>query len=129
MSHRHKSTGTWRIKPDDNRSVAIGNVLISGAFFRKYDLDKVISNLKTKGVDLSELAELIAAYKLGDDLSIFRAHEFITEPVIRDRFRLDEFDVGTLYRAAERPGQNRGRTVAALRQRILSEYGESRYRM
>ena len=116
--------GTWRIKPNDNKSIAIGNVLLSEAFFRRYGLDRVISDLKTKGVDLSKLAELMVAYKRGDNFSIFKAHEFIMEPVIRDRFRLDEFNVKTLYRAVERLGQNRERIVAAFRQRILSEYRE-----
>ena len=124
MSSKHKATGTWRIRPNDNKSVAIGNVLLSEAFFRKYGLDRVISGLKTKGIDLSKLAELMVAYKLGDNFSIFKAHEFIMEPVIRDRFRLDEFNVKTLYRAVERLGQNRERIVAAFRQRILSEYGQ-----
>lgn len=78
------------------KSIAIGNVLHSEAFFRKYGLGRVISGLKTKGVDPSKLAELMVAYKLGDDFSIFKAHEFIMEPVIRNRFRLDEFIVRTL---------------------------------
>ena len=52
MSSKHRATGTWRIKPNDNKSVAIGNVLLSEAFFRKYGLDRVISDLKTKGIDI-----------------------------------------------------------------------------
>ena len=108
MSSKHKATGTWRIKPNGNKSVAVGNVLLSEAFFRKYGLDREISKLKAKGIDLSKLAELMVAYKLGDNFSIFKAHEFIMEPVIRERFGLDEFNVKTLYRAVERLGQNRG---------------------
>jgi len=123
MSHKHTATGTWRIKPNDNKSIAIGNVLLSEAFFRKYGLDREIKKLKAKGIDLAKLAELMVAYKLGDNFSIFRAHEFIMEPVIRERFGLDEFNVKTLYRAVERLGQNRERIVAAFRQRVLKEYG------
>ena len=37
-----KATGTWRVKPNDNKSVAIGNVLLSEAFFKKYGLDREI---------------------------------------------------------------------------------------
>jgi arsenate reductase-like glutaredoxin family protein len=65
MSCKHKATGTWRIKPNGNKSVAVGNVLLSEAFFRKYGLDREIRKLKAKGIDLSKLAELMVAYKLG----------------------------------------------------------------
>ena len=124
MSSKHRVTGTWRIRPNDNKSVAIGNVLLSEAFFRKYGLDRAISGLKAKGIDPSKLAEPMVAYRLGNDFSTFKAHEFIMEPAIRDRFRLDEFNVKTLYRAVEKLGQNREKIVATFRRRILSEYGE-----
>ena len=114
-----KATGTWRVKPNDNKSVAIGNVLLSEAFFKKYRLDREISSLKSKGVDLAKLAELLVAYKLGDNFSILRAHEFVMEPAIRDRFGLQEFSAKTLYRAVERLGQNRERIVSVFRRRIL----------
>lgn len=32
MSCKHKATGTWRVKPNGNKSVAVGNVLLSEAF-------------------------------------------------------------------------------------------------
>ncbi len=102
MSHKHTATGTWRIRPNDNKSIAVGNVLLSEAFFRKYGLDREIAKLKARGVDLAKLSELIVAYKLGDNFSIFKAHKFMMEPVIRERFGLDEFNVKTLYRAVER---------------------------
>ena len=57
----------------------------------------------------------MVAYKLGDNFSIFRAHEFIMEPVIRGWFGLDEFNVKTLYLAVERLGRNRERIVATFR--------------
>ena len=119
-----KATGTWRVKPNDNKSVAIGNVLLSEAFFKKYGLDREISSLKSKGVDLAKLAELLVAYKLGDNFSILRAHEFVMEPAIRNRFGLQEFSAKTLYRAVERLGQNRERIVSAFRRRIMGEYGQ-----
>ena len=99
-------------------------MLLSEAFFRKYGLVREIKKLKAKGIGLSKLAELMVAYKLGDNFSIFKAHEFIMEPVIRERFGFDEFNVKTLYRAVERLGQNRERIVSAFRQRVLKEYGQ-----
>ncbi len=46
------------------------------------------------------------------------------EPAIRDRFGLQEFSAKALYRAVERLGQNRERTVSAFRRRIMGEYGQ-----
>ena len=80
MSNKHNATGTWHVRPNDNKSIAVGNVLLSEAFFRKYGLDREISKFKCKGVDLAKLAELMVAYKLGDNFSILRAHEFMMEP-------------------------------------------------
>ena len=57
LSRKHTATGTWRIKPNDNKSIAIGNVLLSEAFFRKYGLDREISKLKAKGIDLAKPAD------------------------------------------------------------------------
>ena len=44
-----KAAGTWRIKPNDNKSVAIGNVLLSEAFFKKYGFDGEIVICKYVG--------------------------------------------------------------------------------
>ena len=42
---------------EDNKSIAIGNVLLSEAFFRKYGLDREISKLKAKCIDLAKPAD------------------------------------------------------------------------
>ncbi|MBE6521436.1 MAG: hypothetical protein E7Z68_10170 [Thermoplasmata archaeon] len=72
------ATGTWRVRPNDNKSVVIGNVLLLEAFFKKYGLDREISSLKFKGVNLAKLAELFWFTSL-DSFSILRAHEFVKE--------------------------------------------------
>ena len=124
MSCKHRTKRTWTIRPNENISVLIGNAVLSEAFFRKYGLDKVISGFKKKGTDLGRLAELLGAYKLGDNFSILKAHEFIMRPTIRERFGIEEFDVKGLYRAVERLGDNREAIIAAFRNRILNEYGK-----
>ena len=124
MSCKHRTKGTWSIRQNENISVPIGNAVLSEAFFRKYGLDRVISKFKKKGTDLGRLAELLVAYKLGDNFSILKAHDFIMQPTIRERFAIDEFDVKGLYRAVERLGENREAIIAAFRNRILDEYGK-----
>ena len=123
MSSKPKTKGTWSIKRNKNISIPIGNAVLSEAFFRKYALDKVISKLKKKGTDLGKLAELLVAYKLGDNFSILKAHDFIMQPEIRHRFGIEEFDLKGLYRAVERLGENRETVITAFRNKILKEYG------
>ena len=54
-------------------------------------------------------AESIVAYKLGNNYSIFKAHEFIICLVNRGRFRIDKFNVKTLYRVVKHWGKTGGR--------------------
>lgn len=124
MSQKHKATGTWQIRPNENISIPIGSAVLAEAFFRKYGLDRVISGLKKKGTDLGKLAELLVAYKLGDNFSILKVHEFITRPEMRQRFGIDGFDVKGPYRAVERLGENREAIIGAFRKRALEEYGQ-----
>ena len=124
MFSKQKTKGTWSIKHNKNISIPIGNAVLSEAFFKKYGLNQVISKLKKKGTDLGKLTELLVAYKLGDNFSILKAHDFIMQPEIRQRFGINEFDVKGLYRAVERLGENRETVIAAFRNKILAEYGK-----
>ena len=123
MFSKQRTKGTWSIKHNKNISIPIGNAILSEAFFKKYGLNKVISKLKKKGTDLGKLTELLVAYKLGDNFSILKAHDFIMQSEIRQRFGINEFDVKGLYRAVERLGENRETVIAAFRNNILEEYG------
>jgi len=67
---------TSEIKPNANISVPIGNILLTEAFFERFGLFGLMNDLKSKGIDLGKLAELMVAYKLGDNFSILRCHEF-----------------------------------------------------
>ena len=64
---------TFQIKRNDNLSVPIGNFVWAQAF-------------KTKGTDLAKLAEAMIAYKVGENLSILRCHEFTMQRPIREIF-------------------------------------------
>jgi len=77
MSYKHRTKGTWQIRPNENISIPIGKARLAEALFRKYGLDRLISGFKKKGTDLEKLAELLMAYKLGDNFSIHKAHGFI----------------------------------------------------
>lgn len=63
-------------------------------------------------------------YKLGDNFSILKAHDFIMQHEIRQRFCINEFDVKRLYRVVERLGKSRENVISAFRNKILTEYGK-----
>jgi len=124
MSQKHKAMGIWQIRPNENIFIPISNAVLAEAFFRKYGLDRVISGFKKKGTDLGKLAELLVAYKLGDNFSIFKAHGFITQPEIRRRFGINEFNVKGLYHAVERLGGKHEAVIGAFKNRTLKKYGQ-----
>ena len=114
---------TSEIKVNNNLSVPIGNLLWAEAFFEHFGLYDHIRGLRSKGTDLGKLAELMVAYKTGDNFSILRCHEFAMLPPVREHTGLPEFDVRGLYRAAEILGENRESIITHFRKRFLSMYG------
>ena len=114
---------TSEIKVNGNLSVPIGNVLWAEAFFERFGLYDHIRRMKSKGVDLGKLAELMVAYKAGDNFSILRCHGFAMSPAVRGHFGLPEFDVRGLYRAVEMLGKNRESIITHFRRTFLSMYG------
>ncbi len=114
---------TSEIRSNDNISVPIGNILLTEAFFDRFGLYDLIKGLKTKGVDMGKLTEALVAYKLGDNFSVLKCHEFIMNEVVRRHFGVPEFDVKTLYRTVEALGENREAIVGAFRKEFLRMYG------
>lgn len=114
---------TSGIRRNDNLSVPIGNLLWTEAFFDHFHLRDALSGLKTKGTDLAKLAELMVAYKVGDNFSILRCHDFAMSPPIREHIGVPEFDVRGLYRAVEILGENREAVITHFRKTFLKMHG------
>ena len=114
---------TFRVKRNDNLSVPMGNLIWAQAFFERFGLDEVIRSLKSKGTDLAKLAELMVGYKVGDNFSILRCHQFAMQEPIREMMGLPEFDQRGLYRAVETLGANREGIITAFRKSFLQSYG------
>ena len=121
--HKQTRLRTSEIKTNSNLSVPIGNVLWTEAFFEHFGLYDIIKGMKTKGIDLRKLAQLMVAYKTGDNFSILRCHEYAMSPLVREHFGFPEFNVRGLYRAVEILGENRESIITHFRRRFLSMYG------
>jgi transposase len=96
---------------------------LTEAFFDHFGLHDIIKGLKTKGIDAGKLAEALVAYKLGDNFSVLRCHEFIMRDPVRKHMGLPEFDVKTLYRAVEALGENRETVIRHFRKTFMRMYG------
>jgi transposase len=114
---------TFEVKINDNISVPMGNIMLAEAFFERFGLYGPIKKLKKKGADLGKLAETMVAYKLGDNFSILRCHEFSMQEPIRRVLGLPEMTVRTFYRAVETLGVHSERIVGRFRKRFMRMYG------
>lgn len=114
---------TSELKANGDLSVPIGNLLWTEEFFARFGLDGVIAGLKSKGTALDRLAELMVAYKAGDNFSILRCRDFAMKPPIREHLGLPGFDVRGLYRAIEILGEDRELIIERFRKTFLKMYG------
>lgn len=114
---------TSEIRVNENISVPIGNIMLTEAFFERFGLYDVIRRMKTKGADLGKLTELMTAYKLGDNFSILRCHEFSMQEPVRKYTGLPEMNVKTFYRAVETLGENREHIITHFRRTFMRMYG------
>ena len=114
---------TSEVRVNENKSVPIGNIILTEAFFERFGLYGLIRGMKAKGVDLGKLAEMMTAYKLGDNFSILRCHEFSMQRPVREYTGLPEFSVKTFYRAVETLGENREQIITHFRRTFLKMYG------
>ena len=121
--HQQTKLRTFEIKANRNLSIPIGNLLWTEAFFEHFGLYDIIRVLKSKGTDLGKLAELMVAYKVGDNFSILRCHGFAMSPLVKEHMGLPEFDARGLYRAVEILGENRETIITHFRKTFLSMYG------
>jgi transposase len=114
---------TAQLTPNDNKSFSIGTVLMVDDWYERLELNEIIGQLKTKGIDADALVRGMLADQLGDNFSILQASEWMNRPEILEHYEIDPFVPKTLYRTVEMVGQNRGRIIYALQDRVLKLLG------
>lgn len=91
--------------------------------FERFGLDYAVGGLKSKETALNKLAELMVAYKVGENISIFRRHDFSMKLPIGEHLGLPEFNIRGLYRAVEILGRNREYIIRHFRRTLLRMCG------
>ncbi|AEH59917.1 Transposase [Methanosalsum zhilinae DSM 4017] len=82
----------------------------------------VFGKHKKNGIDINNLLKALVSYKLTDNFSISKAHEWINRDEVLDIFNLPEFSERTLYRVLETLGNNRETIISDIQDRLFTRY-------
>jgi transposase len=110
---------TSQLTPNENKSFSIGTTLMVDDWYERLNLNAIIGQLKTKGIDADALVRGMLVDQLGDNFSILQASEWLNRPEILEHYEIDSFVPKTLYRTVELIGQNRERIIYSLQDRVL----------
>jgi transposase len=113
---------TYDIIPNDNICFPIGTILAVNELYDVLDFSTVFGKHKKNGFDINDLLKALVSYKLTDNFSINKAHEWINRDEVLDIFNLEEFSERTLYRVLEILGNNRETIISDIQDRLFTRY-------
>jgi transposase len=97
---------THEIIPNDNICFPIGTILAVEKLYDALQFYSVFSKYKKKGLDINSLLKALTSYKLTDNFSIDRAHDWINREDVLELFNLKKFNERGLYRTLQTLGNN-----------------------
>ena len=103
---------TKDIEPNENISFPIGTIFLVGKLYEVLNFGDIFGKHKTKGIDINQLLRALISYKLTDNFSIKRSHDWINRLEVLDEFSLPSFSERTLYRVLEILGANRAEIIS-----------------
>ncbi|MFH1013337.1 MAG: transposase [Thermoplasmatota archaeon] len=95
------------IKPNKNKTFPIGSIQTVKHIFEELHLPPLLDDLKHCGHQLSGLVTGLVSYKMTEDLSVSRCHQWMTNPLLLEYLHLSDFGDDALYRCLEKIGINR----------------------
>jgi len=110
---------TNQIEPNENISFPIGTLLLIERLYETLNFSSVFGKHKTRGIDINNLLQALVSYKMTDNFSIKRSHEWINRPEVLTEFSLPAFSERTLYRVLETLGDNREEIISDTRTSCL----------
>lgn len=113
---------TYEIVPNNNISFPIGTILAVEKFYDILNFSTVFSKHKQRGIDINKLLKALVSYKLTDNFSIKKAHQWINRDEVLDFFNLDTFSERTLYRVLEKIGTNREEIISDIQDQLFKRY-------
>ena len=113
---------TYDIIPNENICFPIGTILAVNKLYDVLDFSTVFGKHKKNGIDINGLLKALVSYKLTDNFSINKAHEWINRDEVLEIFGLEEFSERTLYRVLEILGNNRKTIISDIQDRLFARY-------
>jgi transposase len=113
---------TYDIIPNDNICFPIGTILAVEKLYDVLHFSLIFSKHKKKGLDINSLLKALISYKLTDNFSIDRAHDWINREEVLELFNLKRFNERALYRTLQTLGNNREEIISDLQDIIFRVY-------
>ena len=113
---------TYGIIPNENICFPIGTILAVEQLYDVLDFSTVFGKHKKNGIDINSLIKSLTSYKLTDNFSISKAHDWINRDEVLGIFNLEEFSERTLYRVLETLGNNRETIISDIQDRLFARY-------
>ena len=118
----HKKPRTYEIVPNQNISFPIGTIYAVENLYRVLNCSEIFGKHKKNGIDINKLLKALFSYKLNDNFSIKRAHEWINREEVLEIFELEPFGERTLYRILETIGANKEEIISDLQDILFERY-------
>ena len=113
---------TYEIIPNENICFPVGTIVAVNHLYGILDFPTVFGKHKKNGIDINDLLKALVSYKLTDNFSISKAHDWINRDEVLKIFNLEEFSERTLYRVLETLGNNRETIISDIQDRLFARY-------
>jgi len=111
------------IKPNKNKPFPMGTIQTVKTIFEELNLPPLLDSLKHCGHQLSGLATGLVSYKMTEDLSVSRCHQWMTNnPWLLEYLQLIFFEDDALYRGLAILGENRHQILRHLLYTLTDQY-------
>jgi len=111
------------ITPNKNKTFPIGTIQTVKHIFEELHLPPLLDNLKHCGHQLSGLVTGLVSYKMTENLSVSRCHQWMTNnPLLLEHLQLSDFGDDALYRGLGILGENRHLILSQLLQVLKNEF-------
>ncbi len=118
----HIKPRTYEIVPNQNISFPIGTIHAVEKLHQILKFREIFGKHKKNGVDISKLLQALISYRLNENFSIKRAHEWINRKEVLEIFDLEPFAERTLYRVLETVGANREEIISDVQEILFERY-------
>ncbi|MCX6665493.1 MAG: IS1634 family transposase [Euryarchaeota archaeon] len=111
------------IKPNKNKTFPIGSIQTVKHIFEELHLLPLLNSLKHCGHQLSGLTMGLVSYKMTEDLSVSRCHQWMTNnPWLLEYLQLSFFEDDALYRGLATLGENQHQILKHLLFTLKDQY-------